>query len=352
MEAFINNGTISDFLKFDLRILFQFLQMRQTLIEDTYLALWSRIFEKVFIVGMVAKCFGLLSSIFSFLIFYHSDLRSPSNILILTLTVGECMYTLRGNDMVILVKMITKDNWLLNSGAILDMAIMVVTVLENVGMYAAATIIVLITVDRCIAVLLPLRYSSIVTTRRAWICSLSALLMWAPWQLFLRITTAYCLIEKFKQAGFCSTDFMMELQTTAIIVSESFMACLPVLIVLIGCTIIGTRITLSQRRRVKLIANSVDRKSNLRTTKLLLSISLAFAIVYGYSFVIMMLGFDELSIDYWMYTALDSSRYIFIDINSACNFLVYVLGNAKFKRTFLNMFTPLRRRRLMWTFQH
>ncbi|CAL1539691.1 unnamed protein product [Lymnaea stagnalis] len=224
----------------------------------------------------------------------------------------------------------------------------IIEFLSNLGAYCSTTLPVVIMVERCVAVFFPLKFNRLVTAKRAWIVVFCVYLFWLPWcfnavfftkfyylrlsgiNVGLPILSSYYLTN-LKIIEICNTYFF-----------ASLASWVPVCLVVIGAVVLGIKIKVSQRKRQELLSSiSTASQATHRTTRTLVSVSIVFAILYGYGFVTVLVVPIEAS-NGLLGIITTQTRFLATYLNSSINFFIYVATNNKFRKYFLENLSWLR----------
>ncbi|KAI8767266.1 G-protein coupled receptor [Biomphalaria glabrata] len=299
----------------------------------------------------VVGAFGLFVNTLTLIILCKMGLKKASNILILNLTLADCLILMNSVNFVHLLARFGHDTisfdfygWELSG----DLAgfVFILDRLSNSlhywGSYVSTGIPVLITLERFIATFFPLKFKQIVTPKRVFILNVAIWLIWLPWILSWSLLYTFVssklpngqLITKRIRATFFIKDIYLY-SLIDVYVLNFLSSIIPVCLVCLGCLCIGIRLKLFRRER-KLLATSSTR-SSMRTTRTLVSVSLIFSVINGCYFIVGLL-FSNLNTTSFI-TLVDELMRLMLNICSTSNFFVYVILNSKFRRILINMIT-------------
>ncbi|CAL1539694.1 unnamed protein product [Lymnaea stagnalis] len=298
---------------------------------------------------------GLIGNVLSLGVLLRTRLRKSSYILLFALTFSDTLALIYPLDFTRLLLYygsgVASIGWAFSEEGAYALYVInkILEFLTNLGGYCSTTLPVVIMVERCVAVFFPLKFNRLVTAKRAWIVVFCVYLFWLPWCLnAVFFTKFYYLRLSGINVGvpILSSYYLTNLNIIEIC-NKYFFASLaswvPVCLVVIGAVILGLKIKLSQRQRQKLVSPKTDvmKQSMHRTTRTLVSVSIVFAILYGYGFVTLLAVPIEASNDL-LGIILRQSRFSATYLNSGINFVIYVAMNSKFRKSFLESLSWLR----------
>ncbi|KAK0059440.1 G-protein coupled receptor [Biomphalaria pfeifferi] len=242
---------------------------------------------------------GMVANILTFGMLIKSGLKKPSNIIIFGLTLADCFLVISPINVVEFTARFLHSKetanyfgWECSENLARFLFILnrVLTTLHYWGGFAGTSLPVMITMERFIAVFFPIKFASIVTSKKAFL----------------------------------------------VVVSVWF-SIVPVSVVTFGCILIGVRVKNSYLQRQLSLAKKRKRPS-LKTTRTLVAIALIFATIHGTYFIMTCAMVDQ----YLNHTAFsivfDEIKLILVYVCGSCNFFVYVLINNKFSKILMNMF--------------
>ncbi|CAL1532868.1 unnamed protein product, partial [Lymnaea stagnalis] len=205
------------------------------------------------------------------------------------------------------------------------------------GQNASCCLCVIITIERLIAVFFPLKFTAIVRPKRAW---LVVVLLYVFWTVFAfmfarKITFFFTYTAKYKT---CLSTFYLDFDDAERLLDTvaTWLSCYVSLgIVVISSILIGAKIKMANRRRAKMTSSN-SASSVTRTTQTLMAVCVVFSItqMVRFPYAMFRVSFqDEIAYEtYQMALTLTSN------LNSASNFVIYVILNNKFRRIFLGLF--------------
>lgn len=219
--------------------------------------------------------------------------------------------------------------------------------LELWGNWCSLTLPVLITLERLLAVYYPFHFPLLVTPFRTWTAVFVFYIMWLPinvYYFFLENldleSTSNGVVGRIVSTSLLSDkpykDIYQNVKHAAIILSEP----IPVVLVVIGCTMVGIRVYIAHNNRTNMSAVPAFQRTRVaptfRTTWTLMLVCLVYTITIGTAFTLQLfVGTD------W-----DTNNSIVIKatvrfvkcIHSSCNFLIYIYNNKNFKNTYRSIF--------------
>ncbi|CAG5135590.1 unnamed protein product [Candidula unifasciata] len=324
-----------------------------------YLTYATRWFNQ-FVVGPVICSVGIVSNVISIVIIVKSGLRKPSNIFLFGLAIADTMALLYIFDVSDYLYMQNRDciyygcNLLFFSYApALTLFVFKVFLffLSALGARLSTVITVIITAERLIAVFNPLKLKRIVTRSRAWMVLFFSLLFWLPWSIFQIFWFKFNSEYNDRFQSFTTWDSMSDYFNSSsfdvgwfsdVIISQPSHT-LPLIIVAIGSLAISIKLRIIASHRQKMVSGTSVQRSASKTTKTLLMVCLIYSIT-RFCFVIRYIPsfyFDDSDVNK-VSLFYDIIRYRFVDINSSCNFFVYVAFNPTFRHIFENLFSRRR----------
>lgn len=298
---------------------------------------------------------GIMGNITSAIVIVKSGLRNPTNIFLFGLAVADvlCLIDVLNVQVYVYRRIEYCSGWFDYLPFPYEPAFAVwifyVTfyIINSLGGRMSITVTVIITLERMVAVFFPLNFSRIITPTRAWQALTCATLFWLPWiifqgfwfkfyhihlgneggDLYLGLTLTSDLFKRFDYFYFNST------------VINHLTHTIPLILVTAGSLAIGIKVRINNRKRQKIILTTHMERSSSRTTKTLLMVCLLFSIT-RFCYVIRDLpwftGFDPVWKDVTLLYSIIRERIL--DMNSACNFFIYVVFNARFRKILKNLF--------------
>lgn len=306
---------------------------------------------KQFIATPIICTAGVIGNIISAIVVVKSGLRKPSNIFLFGLAIADLMslcnvfdisgYIYFGRGSCLLSCYTPPFTFL--PAYVIWMLYVLMFVFTSFGMRMTTTVAVIITVERLVAVYIPLKSSRIVTSTRAWFVLACAGLFWMPWVVFqgFWFKLKYAFFERINTyVWFHSvTDIYTGKNFNWTFFHDVFVTHLthtiPLILVTTGSLAIGIKVSINNRKRQKIISRINTKRSSSRTTKTLLMVCVFFS-VSRFCYVIRnLLLFDS---DNPVSMALALIRDRILNLNSACNFFIYIVCNPRFRKILRNLF--------------
>ncbi|KAK3751126.1 hypothetical protein RRG08_039131 [Elysia crispata] len=293
---------------------------------------------------------GLFGNISSILVLYRQGLNKSSNILLMAMAVADIFFLLGTNNIL--------DNWrtFYKTRISYDQAraFYFVHMFQNFSMELgngmSVLLAVLVTLERMVAVYLPLKFTSIIRpwrTRIAVVLVLLIALFKAGWG-FLVFEFFYNEkrgVPRIKWTAFYQNQkvFFTHLMGAY----DYILGFIPVMTVCVGCILIGVKVSIAAANRAKMLTSSGGERAlnqkqprNSRTTLTLLSVCVLFTCTLGVGFCLETLMTSELT---WKYYILRYKvTFLLYAINSSSNFIIYVGMNKNFRDTYVSIFMPFR----------
>lgn len=318
----------------------------------TYATHW---FNQYVIVPTVCSV-GIIGNVISAVVIVKSGLHRPSNIILFGLAIADTMTLTHVLD--VSEYFYLQDSYCIHECNLLFFSYgpaftiltlrVVLFFVSALGGRLSTWITVLITVERLIAVYFPLKLSRIMTRRRAWLALGLVVLFWLPWAIFqifwFKFHFEYD--ERFESytAWDSSSDYLNNAcfdvgRFNDIVISQATHT-IPLIIVAAGSLAISIRLQTIAIKRQKIMSSTSVQRSSSRTTKTLLMVCVVYFIT-RFCFVIRNLPWFNTDGSTWNKVAMfyDIIRYLFMDVNSSCNFFIYVAFNPKFRHIFESLFT-------------
>ncbi|CAL1545704.1 unnamed protein product, partial [Lymnaea stagnalis] len=288
--------------------------------------------------------FGFVGNIFCCKILVRSGMGKPSNIILFALAIAD-LCTVQINVARILYTYApsvqgNQYGWMTdyNTAVCAYLYLVAVTFIQNVGSYTSASFSVVITIERLIAVFLPLRFASIVSPARAWLVVSAVYLFWMPWCLFAATLYRfdYAMVPfyntsvgraKYTDFFYANFDIITNLNFNII---NTLSTAVPLVFVTVGCIIVSVKIKVNLRKRQKM-TSSTKKTSSTHTTATLLVI--CFVFVFSHSIVYLSDLISNSLLDFR-----DTSSLL-KTINSSSNFIIYIILNPKFRKIFIEIIT-------------
>lgn len=304
------------------------------------------------IIGIV----GLVTNAISGIVIIRSGLRKPSNIFLLALAVSDWICMLRNVNIAWLLTY-QRDKlppWFIGwempfwSSFVCYVVDKTIVRLSNYAAGMSSAVTVLITLERLLATFVPLHFSSILTPCRSWVVvALTAACLLPPYMLKVFLSefryVHYTLFNA-SMGTFANSAFYNSSQTAINIFNSYFVIhfefTIPLVIVIVGSVLISVKIVIFRKQRQAMIQGvSVVTRRPTRTTTTLLMVCLLFSSTrIAYLFVYLPIFDDTKNLTRNVSYIFVDVRWSLVQVNSACNIVVYVLFNPKFKRILLSLF--------------
>ncbi|KAI8796238.1 G-protein coupled receptor [Biomphalaria glabrata] len=197
------------------------------------------------------------------------------------------------------------------------------------GANVSPCICVLVTLERIVAVFLPLKFASIVRPKRTWALLLSVSILWLAFTIMI-ISEFRLHYEYLPDYNVCFCYYRIILSETEVevdVVATWLAFYVSLGIIISGSSLIYVKLKLIGIKRQKL-TSSVSAHSS-RTTITLLTVCLVFSVtqIIRFPYAMFTLPFES-STSKAMYSMfLETTSYL----SSAANFIIYVIMNKKFR---------------------
>ncbi|KAI8767664.1 G-protein coupled receptor [Biomphalaria glabrata] len=297
---------------------------------------------------------GMVANILTFAMLIKSGLKKPSNIIIFGLTLADCFLLITPINIFDLTARFLHSKETANYfgwecseklARFLSVVNRVLTTLHYWGGFAGTGLPVVITLERIFAVFFPMKFATIVTSRRAILAVVSVWLFWGPWACFSAFLRdfRYTVLPSGQSIGYeksaelLISNFLV-VQTLNRYVFNFLSSIVPVSIVTFGCVMIGVKVKHSLLQRQRMSSAKKTKRPSLKTTRTLVAIALIFATVHGTYFTMTCAMVDQYINDTTFSLVLDEIKLTLIYVCGSCNFFVYVLLNSKFRNILIGMF--------------
>ncbi|KAH9509874.1 hypothetical protein Btru_045484 [Bulinus truncatus] len=228
-------------------------------------------------------CIGLAGNVLTFIILSKQGIRKSSNIIILSLTLADCLFLMRSVNAFHLLARLDHPyvslglyGWetSIQIGYFMYISDKVTSTLEHWGGYVATNMPVVITVERFIAVFFPLKFKTLLTAKKVLLISIAVWIGWLPWiasslfyysvgsftpsssKMFVYLHLSQMLIDGFEIINRLDDYFF-----------NFISSIVPISLVCVGCVLIGVKIRITQIERKRLA--TTGKTSSLRTTRTL-----------------------------------------------------------------------------------
>ncbi|KAH9502213.1 hypothetical protein Btru_070404 [Bulinus truncatus] len=308
-------------------------------------------------VNPVISILGFSANMMSIAILRRSGLRKPSNILLFGLVLADSLnqVTTMNYAQILLQSGPNKRNPALcgwQYGRTLNFFLVISRLVfyfcGNLGQYVCTVLPVLITIERILAVFVPLTFRKIVTPKTAAFSVLFAFLFWSPW-LFFYMSYNEIYYLRISDDGddyavyITISDRLLEIMDTFQLLNyyvfDSLESWVPIIFVTVGCVLISIKVHVSLKARRKLAASSAPTSLTAirwspRTTRTLLTTCCVFAVTHVvYSFINYQVTSAGM-VQYWILVEWMNLLYL---LNSSSNFFVYITSNKKLLQIILDI---------------
>ncbi|XP_005105379.1 histamine H2 receptor-like [Aplysia californica] len=312
----------------------------------------------MFYVTPAISVLGALGNVFSIIILVKHGLDKCSNILLFCLAVTDLTFLISFNSVPKVLYEVTGEPfaWAYSESASCAAFVMFIifNILDYAMGYISLTIPMLITIERLIAVFMPLKFHQIMTPKRTWGMVGVTYCFWYSYNIYssfwfefgyefrphLNISVGLIQRSPLYYRELNAVSFMQEF------VTYSSMKIPPVC-TLLGCIIISAKIRMASVKRKKLTSaggkrESSSSSSSTRTTKMLLAVCAVYTVTCA------ILSLPTYIPQYAYYTLTGDApnnvgriayqlMNIIVCVNSSCNFVVYVGMNKKFRDTYKSL---------------
>ncbi|CAL1539693.1 unnamed protein product, partial [Lymnaea stagnalis] len=287
---------------------------------------------------------GLIGNVISLCVLLCTGLKKSSYVFLFALTFSDSCWLLYALDASRLLFLYGSSlgwvGWEFPQEVAYGLFVMnhVIEFVANLGGYCSTTLPVAIMAERCLAVFYPLKFHRLVTAKRAWIAVLCVCLFWLPWCLHSAFLYSFFYF-RYRGVSFglpyLSPYYIKNRKTINLLdqyLFSSLASWVPVILVIAGAVVLGVKIKISHRKRQGLLSSTFaePRVMTTRTTRTLVSVSVVFAVLYGYGLLTLLIklkGIDAISDE-----ILTQTRFLMVDINSSMNFVIYLMMNGKFRK--------------------
>ncbi|XP_059144798.1 FMRFamide receptor-like [Physella acuta] len=308
---------------------------------------------KVLMYGLIpaVSLFAVVGNVFSIVVLMRHGLRKCSNILLVSLAVADIHFLVSYNSVPkVLYEAVGGHRFVGFSPSdmnVLFVFFVIFTFYDYAFGLLGLTLPMLITIERLLMIFFPLNFHRILTPGRTWlaVAVLSvyyiSMFIFASFLMELQYVTDNSTNEtvgvivhsKLFYENFHLISFLQDL-----LVYSSFI--IPPIFTIIGCVIIFIKLKMTSMTR-KRMTSATHRGS--RTTRMLLAVCAAYTLTTSFQALPLYIP------QYAVYSLTDQSStnigkilYQVINlascVNSAINFIVYIVLNNKFRHTFLHLF--------------
>ncbi|KAK3788508.1 hypothetical protein RRG08_053135 [Elysia crispata] len=295
---------------------------------------------------------GLFGNLSSIAVLARQGLKRSSNILLMAVSFSDSITLVGISNILKIWRTHFKTRVSYEDARALYIVNVIQTVCLEVGYPMTVLVTVLITLERVIAVYLPLKFPIIVRPLRTKVallcCLLPAILKGVTGALFLEFSyNKKKEIPRLKRSEFYKTH--QGLYDNLTIVWDYSLGFIPVITVCLGCIAIGIKVSLAASKRQKMLSSSAGVKPGTpkapahknRTTLTLLAVCIQFTLTLGIGFLVETLYPDETT---WIsYIVRYRITYVLYTINCSSNFIIYVALNKNFRETYVSILLPWRK---------
>ncbi|CAL1536100.1 unnamed protein product, partial [Lymnaea stagnalis] len=315
-----------------------------------------------FVVEPIISIPGLAGNILSLIVICQQGLHKSSNILLVSLSISDISHLLCINNIPYFLYY-SQGSYFVYSPDV-NIALYHLTKLSEffitVGKLMSLTLIVLITTERLIAIFLPLKFSTIVTPWRTLVSVCCLLVLLATITAYFMFYTQLIqgpLRARIYVSKLYYADKRANVYDTLQEFTNNITGIVPLCYVSVGCALIGVKVKMASRKRLAMTSSSVyvktpdDNTTDLlksragrsmtKTTRTLLSVCVLYIICGGVSYLLryVNIAFGEYES---MRLVLQEVNKTAMLINSAANFVIYVVTNRNFRNGFLQIFSCCR----------
>ncbi|RUS73288.1 hypothetical protein EGW08_018961 [Elysia chlorotica] len=290
---------------------------------------------------------GLFGNISSILVLYHQGLNKSSNILLMAMAVGDIFFLLGTNNILDIWRTFYKTNITHDEAKAFYFVHTFQNFCMELGNGMSVLLVVLVTLERLVAVYLPLKFTAIIRPFRTRIAVVVVILIAIFKALWGFIVFKFSYNQKKGVPVIKWTDFFHdneEFFTHMTGAYDYILGFIPVLTVCAGCILIGVKVSIAAANRAKMLSSGGEKGAaqkvprNSRTTLTLLSVCALFTCTLGVGFCLESLMTPEQT---WKYYIIRYKvTFLLYTINSSCNFIIYVGMNKNFRDTYLSILMP------------
>ncbi|XP_005090534.1 FMRFamide receptor-like [Aplysia californica] len=297
---------------------------------------------------------GAIGNVFSLMILVKHGLHKCSNILLFCLAVTDLTFLISYNSIPkILYDVIGVDlAWAYSETAARAAYILYFffNTLDYAAGYISLTIPMFITMERMVAVFMPLRFHEIITPRRTWFTTWGLCVFWFTYNIYTTFWFKFGYVYKANlnmSVGVIQRSALYYSEVDNVVFMQDFTTYIsmkiPPCFTLVGCIFISIKIKMASSKRKKLASASGKEASSNRTTKMLLAVCCVYTVTC--TFVCLPTYIPQYV--YFTVTGNIPSNVgrvgyvimnLVVSINSSCNFVVYVGMNKNFRDTYKSLF--------------
>ncbi|CAL1536890.1 unnamed protein product [Lymnaea stagnalis] len=298
--------------------------------------------------------FGITGNVFSIVILYKHGLRKCSNILLISLAVSDFTFLIGFNSVPKFLYEVVNEvdgfRFSLEASYVLYYSYHVFHTMDYASGGISLTLPMFITVERLVAVFLPLKFHQIVTPTRTWWVVVLVSAFWYVYFIHTSLFVGFSYehnVEFNRSIGVLtrSAYHYSNIQTVGILeeTMSYLMMKIPPVFTMLGCVVIGVKVKMASSKRQKMTSKGGKSESSNRTTKMLLAVCAVYTVACG---ILSLPTFVPQYIHYTMTSDAPSNLgrvmyqviNIVVCINSSYNFVIYVAMNKTFRDTYRALF--------------
>lgn len=290
---------------------------------------------------------GIVGSVTGIVVLTRRGFRKCSNVLLVSLAVSDVLFLIGRNNFVLYVFMDNPKGF--TSSEIINYIFYIVNMVfmcaTSIGQFSLTQIPVLITGERIIAILCPLKVYSILTPQRAIIVVACLYLLNGVFFVYMFIICMQ-FYQKFIDGNFAPrfeyTNIYKDhvrsgLYDFVATLANHMTGVVPLSLVTVGCIFIGIQITVVTNKRKMMTLRSLTMKPKQgisKTTKTLLSICILYVACNGFGFAIVHVQSLE-NPSYYTYLKifLENIRDLLTCFNVIGDFVIYLRATKSFRRS-------------------
>lgn len=289
------------------------------------------------IIGII----GITGNVIGLIILVKSGLNRRCNILLFFLTVFEIMSLID----IVNISFIISDFSRIWIGSYVELIIsllfyVIPYFLTLLGWRVAPSITILIIIERILAIFLPFRFSSVVTSFKVTLTGISIVCVWFILQIYYFVSeTDFFIVSKLNVTYGVIQKFRTNEVLTKFV--AYYMNIAPFLLVTLGCIVISVKIVITQSRRRRLTSVTQKRRSSMQTTKTLLPICIMFSIsqvIYTLNECVTEFLFNNTLFPTILLTMEYVTNLIF-SLRSMLNSFLFIAINKNYRKIFLKLFS-------------
>ncbi|KAK0045295.1 G-protein coupled receptor F59B2.13 [Biomphalaria pfeifferi] len=314
----------------------------------------------VFVLTPMIAVLGVMGNLTSVTVLIKLGLRKSSDILLVALAVSDISYMIGANSPAKLIYQWGRMEGFAFSESVSRVCFYIYhlfDILDWGGGHTSVGLPVFITLDRLIAVFFPLKFKLIVTRHR----TLAAVLLFYAYSYGIQIYIRFWYKFKYTSSDEYNvtiglidrSELFWAQQAASKVIEDIYSASLaPLIAVSLGCLVIGIKLKLTALQRAKMTRREKKGKSlhgkqahssSHRTTKTLLSVCGFYCITCVFISLPSMLPKDCF---FPLFSSAPSQAAVIVYnvlqlilcVNATSNFVIYVVMNRNFRKTFLTLF--------------